>query len=77
MTPEQQTTIIKAVAGGKSWSVAAEGAGLHPETLLQIVFDVRSGKMPAMVDFVDQLKQAGMVATARSLAQQTRRPEYA
>ena len=72
LTTEQQTAIIKSVVAGSTWSVAAEGAGLHPETLLQIVFDVRSGKMPAMAGFVEQLRQAGEKATESSLKQHAR-----
>ena len=68
MTHEQQNDILTHVADGKTWAQAATLAGVHPEVLLQAVFDLRQGKQADPAGFVKALEEAGKHATNQSLS---------
>ena len=68
MTHEQQNEIVAHVASGATWAQAATLAGIHPEALLQAVFDLRQGKRADPTGFVKALEEAGKVATEQTLS---------
>ena len=67
MTHEQQNEILTQVVNGKTWVQAATLAGVHPEVLLQAVFDLRQGKRIDFAGFLPRLEAAGRRATENSL----------
>lgn len=77
LSSDQKQKILEHVENGNTWLRAAELAEVSLGAMLKIVTDGRQGRCEASTRFLRHLQAAGKVATARSLARHTKRPEYA
>ncbi|MDX9835389.1 MAG: hypothetical protein RBT36_09315 [Desulfobulbus sp.] len=68
MVSKQRARIVESVRAGRTWSEAAEAAGIKAEALLQYVFDVRQGKQADPAGFVKALEEAGKHATEQAIS---------
>ncbi len=78
LTELQQIAIIESVTAGATWLSASEKAGVPLETMVACVADGRRvDGCPACKAFVKRLKDAGAIATAKTLSYTRRVPHNA